>query len=71
MVGGFVGMFVILSSSLSGAISRFLTFELGKGNIDKLNNIFCTSVNIQIILSILIIIVSETLGLWFLPEKLI
>ena len=50
VVGGFVGMFVILSSSLSGAISRFLTFELGKGNIDKLNNIFCTSVNIQIIL---------------------
>ena len=63
-------MFTILSSSLSGAISRFLTFELGKGNIDKLNKIFCTSVNIQIILSILIVIVSETFGLWFLTEKM-
>ena len=70
VVGGFVGMFTILSSSLSGAISRFLTFELGKGNIDKLNKIFCTSVNIQIILSILIVIVSETFGLWFLTEKM-
>lgn len=70
VVGGFVGMFTILSSSLSGAISRFLTFELGKGNIDKLNKIFCTSVNIQIILSILIVIVSETFGLCFLTEKM-
>ena len=70
VVGGFVGMFTILSSSLSGAISRFLTFELGKGNIGKLNKVFCTSINIQVILSILIIIVSETLGLWFLTEKM-
>lgn len=70
VVGGFVSMFIILSSSLSGAISRFLTFELGKGNTDKLNRIFCTSLNIQIILSIFIIIVSETFGLWFLSEKL-
>lgn len=43
---------------------------MGKGNIDKLNKIFCTSVNIQIILSILIVIVSETFGLWFLTEKM-
>lgn len=70
VVGGFVGMFTILSSSLSGAISRFLTFELGKGNIDKVNKVFCTSVNIQVILSILIIIISESLGLWFLTEKM-
>lgn len=70
VVGGFVGMFTILSSSLSGAISRFLTFELGKGNIDKVSKVFCTSVNIQVILSILIIIISESLGLWFLTEKM-
>jgi O-antigen/teichoic acid export membrane protein len=50
VVGGVVAMFGILSGSLSSAISRFITFELGKGDLDKLKRIFCTSVNIQVIL---------------------
>ncbi len=44
VVGGVVAMFSILSRSLTGAISRFITFELGQGNIDKLKSVFSTSV---------------------------
>ncbi len=71
VVGGVVAMFGILSGSLSSAISRFITFELGKGDIDKLKRIFCTSVNIQVILIAIITILMETIGIWFLNNKMV
>ena len=71
VVGGVVAMFGILSGSLSAAISRFITFELGKGDIDKLKRIFCTSVNIQVILIAIITILMETIGIWFLNNKMV
>lgn len=66
VVGGFVSMFTILSGSLSAAISRFITYELGKGNIEKLRLIFCTGVNIQLLMSLVIIVIGESIGIWFL-----
>lgn len=71
VVGGVVAMFGIFSGSLSAAISRFITFELGKGDIDKLKRIFCTSVNIQVILIAIITILMETIGIWFLNNKMV
>ena len=70
IVGGVVSMFSILSGSLSAAISRFITFELGKENQKKLNKVFCTSVNVQIMLIVLITILLETVGIWFLNTKM-
>lgn len=70
VVGGVVGMFSILSGSLSAAISRFITFELGKGNKEKLKRIFSSAVTIQLILSAVIIILIETLGVWFLNNHM-
>ncbi len=70
VVGGLVTMFSILSGSLSSAISRFLTYELGTGNIDKLKKVFSSSVTIQAGLALIIIIVAETIGLWFLNAKM-
>ena len=52
VVGGVVSMFTILSGSLSAAISRFITFEMGTGNKEKLRTIFSSAVTIQIILAI-------------------
>lgn len=69
-VGGMVAMFAVVSSALSSAISRFITFELGTGNKEKLKIIFSTSVNIQLALSIIILILGETVGLWFLNTKM-
>jgi len=70
VVGGVVAMFSILSGSLSAAISRFITYELGKGNLDKLNKIFSSAVTIQLILAGIIIIIAETVGTWFLNAKM-
>lgn len=70
VVAGVVTMFSLLSGSLSSAISRFLSFELGKGRRQQLNIIFSTSVTIQAIIALFIILLAETIGLWFVNEKL-
>ena len=70
VVGGVVAMFSVISGSLSAAISRFLTFELGQRNIDKLKRVFSASVTIQLLLSLLIIILAESIGFWFLNTQM-
>jgi len=65
-VGGFVGIFSILTGSLSAAISRFITYELGKGDIERLKRIFSTSIIIQLIMAAIIAVLLETIGYWFL-----
>lgn len=70
VVGGVVAMFSILSGSISVAISRYLTYELGTGNRQKLNTIFCTSINIQILMGVVIFIIAETAGVWFLNNQM-
>ena len=70
VVGGVVAMFSILSSSLSAAISRFITYELGKGNQENLNKIFSSAVTIQLGLTSIIILLAETIGIWFLNVKM-
>lgn len=70
VVGGLVSMFSIISSSLSSAISRFITFEIGTGNKEKLRRIFATSLLIQIGIAVIVVIVAEIIGIWFLYNKM-
>lgn len=70
VVGGVVAMFSVISGSLSAAISRFITYELGKGDKEKLVRIFSSSVTIQLGLGLVIIILAEVIGVWFLNEKM-
>lgn len=71
VVGGVVSMFSMLSGSLTAAISRFITFELGTGNKEKLARVFSSSVSIQLGLSVIVILLAETVGLWFLNNKMV
>lgn len=70
VVGGVVGMFSIISGSLSGSISRFLTYALGEENKEKLRKVFSMSINIQIFIGIIILILAESCGIWFINQKL-
>lgn len=70
VVGGVISMFSILSSSLSSAVSRFLAFELGHGDIEKLKRIFSSSIYIIVILIIIVFFLAEIVGVWFLNEKM-
>ena len=69
-VGSFVAMFAILSGSLSSAISRFITFELGRENMERLKRVFSSAVTIQIGLALIVLLLAETVGLWFLNNKM-
>ena len=70
VVGGVVAMFSVISGSLSAAITRFITFELGVGNKESLNKVFSSSVTIQIGLALIIVILAEVVGVWFLNVKM-
>ncbi len=70
VVGGVVSMLGVLSGTMSSAISRFFTFELGKGDDEQLKRVFCSSVTIQLFLCLIVLIVAETVGLWFLNSKM-
>ena len=69
VVSGFVAMFTLVNSSLTGACQRFLTFELGKEEGD-IRKIFNASFYIHVFLSLLIIIIAETFGLYFINNHL-
>ena len=66
VVGGVVGMFSIVSSSMSTSISRFITYELGKNDKIRLNKIFSTAINVQMLMGLIIIVLMEAIGVWFL-----
>ena len=71
VVGGAVGMFMFLNGALSGATSRFLTYEQVRGDADTLNKTFCASLLVHIVVGLVIILLLETVGLWLLNNKLV
>ncbi len=70
VVAGVVVMFTFLNSSLSHATTRFLNFEMGRADKAAMQNIFCMSVNIHVFFAVIIFLVAETIGLWFVNNKL-
>ena len=71
VVGGVVAMFTFLNSSMAGATSRFITYELGTGYSENLKKIFNSAMLVHIFIALLIVLVAETFGLWFLNNKLV
>ena len=62
VVGGIVAMLAFLNSAMVAASQRFISFELGTGNIERLKKVFCTSVSIHIVLAGIIFLASQILG---------
>lgn len=71
VVGGVVVMFTFLNGSLSNATQRFLNYGIGKKGTEHINMVFSSSIYIHMVISILILIVAETFGLWFVYNKLV
>ncbi len=70
VVGGVVTLFTIITGSLSITVSRYITFELGKGETERLSKVFSTSVIIQIVMALFICVIAEMAGVWFLNAKM-
>lgn len=70
-VGSIVTAFTVVTAAISQAISRYITFELGKGDQEKLRKIFSTSVIIQILFCLVILLLTETVGIWYLNHRVV
>ena len=70
VIGGLVAMFGVLSTALSAAISRFITFEIGSGNKEKLCRVFSTSVIVQFIIAFIVLLVAEVIAIWFIQTQM-
>lgn len=71
VVGGVVVMFAVISGALNSAISRFITYEIGKGaGNERLNAVYSTAVIIQALISLIIVLVAEPVGLWFIENEM-
>lgn len=71
VVGGIVGFMGFLNGTMSGATSRFITYALGKGELEKLKSTFISAFWVHLVIAAIILIISETIGLWFLYNKLV
>lgn len=70
IVGTFIVAFTFLKEPLNSATQRFLNFEIGKDNISRTNLVFNISVRIYAILAIILIIIIEIAGQWFINNKM-
>lgn len=71
VVGGVVALFLSFKSIFAASVQRFINFEKGKGNVEKVREIFNTSVLIHIGIAILFIVVVELFGLCYIPTKMV
>ncbi len=69
IVGGVVALFSFINVTLTGATSRFLTFNLGQNNYESLTKTFKTTITVHIIIAFIIVLLAESIGLWFLYNK--
>lgn len=70
VTGGLITMLTYVNTILSGGTSRFLTIALGKNNLEKLKTTFSTTVTLSIVSALIVLVLGETLGLWFINAKL-
>lgn len=71
VVGGIVSMFSFINGGMISATQRYITYEIGRNNTDKLKIVFSTAIQIHAIISIIVLLFAETVGIWLLKEKMV
>lgn len=78
VVGGIVVLFSFVNNAMVASTQRFLNFELGRGNVEEAQKVFASSLNIYLVIVVVFLFLSETVGLWFLnryinipPERIV
>jgi len=70
VVGGIVTLFSFFNSAMTSATQRFLTFDIGNNDSIQLKKTFNATINIHIVIGVLFFLLAETVGLWFVNNKL-
>ena len=71
VVGGFIGLLAFLNGAMSGSTQRFITVELGRGSTESLQKVFSSCVIAHSMIAMLVFVIAETIGLWFVIEKMV
>lgn len=71
VVGGVIGMLSFLNASMSATYQRYFNYEMGRENEKGVTDLFKSSLTVQLFYAIIIVLIAETLGLWFLENKLV
>ena len=71
VVGGIVAMFGFLNAAMTTSTQRYITFEIGRGNSIQLQTVFSTCINIHVLISLVVVVLAESVGMWFLYNKMI
>ena len=70
VVAGFVSMFTLVNSILQTSTSRFLSLNLGKNNDELIKRTFSTAFYMHLIIAVIVVLLLESFGIWFLNTKL-
>lgn len=70
VIGGVIVLFSFISVALRVATQRFVSYELGLGEKGNPNRVFCMSLQCLFIIAVLVVVLAETVGLWFVNTKL-
>lgn len=70
VVGGLAFGFGFLNSAMAGATSRFLSYEIGTGDKEKLRSTFTVALKVHIVLAVIIALIADTVGLWYVLKEL-
>ena len=71
VVGGIVAMMAVLNGSISAGTSRFITYELGVGNKERLRDVFNISLVCHVTIALIVFVLAETIGLWFVNSQIV
>lgn len=71
VVCGSLGLFTFIQTAMAGSSARFITYAIGKGDKESVRDTFCSAMNIHIIIAIVLFIIGETFGLWFVNTMLV
>ena len=71
IIGNFVATFTIVTSTLTLATQRFITVEIGRGSEADIRRTFCTALSLHLVIAVLLILVCEVAGMWYINEKMV
>jgi O-antigen/teichoic acid export membrane protein len=71
IVGGIVTLFTFLQTALNASTQRFMSVELGSGDLPRLKRVFDVSMTLYLVVALIIVVIAESVGLWFLNTQLV
>lgn len=71
VVTGFITLFTFLHATMTGATTRYITFYLGKGDNERLRDVFSMATKIHAYIALVIVLLAETVGLWYVCTKMV